>query len=224
MSGVNEKEIKTQERILHEIFEKKLGYTYLGNYEDRENNSNIEEYLLLSFLTKKYSEEISKKAIAELKKIAHNESKSLYEVNKEFYEVLKYGKGISLYVGEKDEKVYFIDYNDFSNNDFYVAEEVTVKGQNEKRPDIVVYINGIAVAVIELKRSTVSINEGIRQNLDNQDPRFIERFFTTVQLLVAGNDTEGLRYATQKLQLNIIYLGLKISMQLVNYMKYLKKS
>lgn len=198
MSGVNEKEIKTQERILHEIFEKKLGYTYLGNYEDRENNSNIEEDLLLNFLTKKYSEEISKKAIAELKKIAHNESKSLYEVNKEFYEVLKYGKGISLYVGEKDEKVYFIDYNDFSNNDFYVAEEVTVKGQNEKRPDIVVYINGIAIAVIELKRSTVSINEGIRQNLDNQDPRFIERFFTTVQLLVAGNDTEGLRYATTK--------------------------
>ena len=180
MSGVNEKEIKTQERILHEIFEKKLGYTYLGNYEDRENNSNIEEELLLKFLTKKYSEEISKKAIAELKKIAHNESKSLYEVNKEFYEVLKYGKGISLYVGEKDEKVYFIDYNDFSNNDFYVAEEVTVKGQNEKRPDIVVYINGIAIAVIELKRSTVSINEGIRQNLDNQDPRVIERFFTIV--------------------------------------------
>mgnify|MGYP006992146579 CR=1 FL=1 len=34
MSGVNEKEIKTQERILHKIFEKKLGYTYLGNYED----------------------------------------------------------------------------------------------------------------------------------------------------------------------------------------------
>ena len=61
MSGVNEKEIKTQERILHEIFEKKLGYTYLGNYEDRENNSNIEEDLLLNFLTKNYSEEISKK-------------------------------------------------------------------------------------------------------------------------------------------------------------------
>ena len=43
MSGVNEKERKTQERILHEIFEKRLEYTYLGNYEDRENNSNIEE-------------------------------------------------------------------------------------------------------------------------------------------------------------------------------------
>ena len=66
MSGVNEKERKTQERILHEIFEKRLEYTYLGNYEDRENNSNIEEDLLLKFLTKKYSEDISKKAIAEL--------------------------------------------------------------------------------------------------------------------------------------------------------------
>ena len=194
--GVNEKEIKTQERILHEVFGKKLRYTYLGNFEDRKNNSNIEEELLLKFLNKSYKEEISRKAIVELKKVAHNESRSLYEINKEVYELLKYGKGVSLYVGEKEEKVYFIDYNNFSNNDFYIAEEVTVRGQNDKRPDLVVYINGIAIAVIELKRSTVSINEGIRQNLDNQSPQFIERFFTTIQFVVAGNDTEGLKYAT----------------------------
>lgn len=196
MSGVNELEIKTQERILQDIFVNKLNYTYLGNYELRENNSNIEEDLLLKYLLKEYSEEIARKAIAELKKIAHNESKSLYEVNKEVYEILKYGKGITIYVGEKEEKVYFINYEEYSKNDFYVAEEVTVVGQNEKRPDIVIYINGIAVGVIELKRSTVSINEGIRQNLDNQSPKFIERFFTTIQLVVAGNDTEGLRYGT----------------------------
>lgn len=196
MSGVNELEIKTQERILHEIFEKKLKYVYLGNYEDRMDNSNIEEELLLKYLKKNYSDEIAKKAILELKKAAFNEAKSLYEVNKEVYNILKYGTGITLYAGEKEEKVYFIDYNDYTKNDFYVAEEVTVKGQNEKRPDIVIYINGIAIGVIELKRSTVSINEGIRQNLDNQSTRFIERFFTTIQFIVAGNDTEGLRYAT----------------------------
>lgn len=196
MSSVNELEVKTQERLLHKIFEEKLDYTYLGNFEDRENNSNIEEELLLKYLVKKYSEELARKAIAELKKVAHNETKSLYEVNKEVYELLKYGKGITLYVGQKEEKVYFIDYEDFSNNDFYVAEEVTYRGQNEKRPDIVIYINGIAIGVIELKRSTVSINEGIRQNLDNQKPIFIERFFTTVQFIVAGNDSEGLKYAT----------------------------
>ncbi len=196
MSNVNKLEIETQDRILHKIFEEKLKYTYLGNFEDRENNSNIEEDLLLKFLVKKYSEEIARKAIAELKKVAHNETRSLYEVNKEVYNMLKYGIGVTLYVGEKEQKVYFIDYEDYTNNDFYVAEEVTVEGQNEKRPDIVIYINGIAIGVIELKRSTVSINEGIRQNLDNQKAIFIERFFTTIQFVLSGNDTEGLKYAT----------------------------
>lgn len=196
MSNVNELEIVTQDRIVHKIFEEKLNYTYLGNFEDRKNNSNIEEKLLLKFLIKKYPEEIAKKAIAELKKVAHNETRSLYEVNKEVYNMLKYGTGITLYVGEKEQKVYFIDYEDYTNNDFYIAEEVTVEGQNEKRPDIVIYINGIAIGVIELKRSTVSINEGIRQNLDNQKALFIERFFTTIQFVIAGNDTEGLKYAT----------------------------
>lgn len=198
MSNVNELETVTQDRIVHKIFEEKLKYTYLGNFENRQNNSNIEEELLLKFLLKKYTKDIAEKAIAELKKVAHNETRSLYEVNKEVYNMLKYGTGVTLYVGQKEQKVYFIDYKDYTNNDFYVAEEVTIEGQNEKRPDIVVYINGIAIGVIELKRSTVSINEGIRQNLDNQKEMFIERFFTTIQFVIAGNDTEGLKYATTK--------------------------
>ena len=56
------------------------------------------------------------------------------------------------------------------------------------------YVNGIAIGVLELKRSTVSVAQGIRQNLDNQKREFIRSFFTTVQLVLAGNDTEGLRY------------------------------
>ena len=79
-------------------------------------------------------------------------------------------------------------------NDFAVAEEVTVAGKNTKRPDIVLYVNGIAIGVLELKRSTVSVAEGIRQNLVNQKRDFIQPFFSTVQLVMAGNDTEGLRY------------------------------
>jgi len=196
MSNVNELEVVTQDRIIHKIFEKRLDYIYLGNFEDRENNSNIEEGLLLKFLLKKYPEEIARKAIAELKKVAHNETRTLYEINKEVYNMVKYGVGITLYVGEKEQKVYFVDYENYLNNDFYIAEEVIVEGQNEKRPDIVIYINGIAIGVIELKRSTVSINEGIRQNLDNQKSLFIERFFTTIQFVIAGNDTEGLKYGT----------------------------
>ena len=55
-------------------------------------------------------------------------------------------------------------------------------------------VNGIALGVLELKRSVVSVSEGIRQNLDNQKKMFIQPFFTTIQLIMAGNDTEGLRY------------------------------
>jgi type I restriction enzyme R subunit len=55
-------------------------------------------------------------------------------------------------------------------------------------------VNGIAIGVIELKRSRVSIGDGIRQNLSNQQPQFNAWFFATNQLVLAGNDSEGLRY------------------------------
>ena len=73
---------------------------------------------------------------------------------------------------------------------------MTLAGEHNKRPDIVLYINGIAVGVLELKRSGVSVSEGIRQNLDNQKKTFIRGFFSTIQLIMAGNDSEGLYYAT----------------------------
>ena len=63
-----------------------------------------------------------------------------------------------------------------------------------KRPDIVLFVNGLALGMLELKRSTISVAQGIRQNLDNQKKIFIEHFFSTMQFVMAGNDTEGLRY------------------------------
>jgi len=120
----------------------------------------------------------------------------LYEANRAVYEKLRYGVKVRPGAGEHTETVPLIDWDDPSNNDFAVAEEVTVIGPNTKRPDVVLYVNGIALGVLELKRSTVSVAEGIRQNLDNQKKDFIRPFFTTMQLVMAGNDTEGLRYGT----------------------------
>jgi type I restriction enzyme R subunit len=99
-------------------------------------------------------------------------------------------------VGENTQTVWLIDWNNPEHNHFAIAEEVSITGENVKRPDIVLYVNGIAVGVLELKRSTVSVSEGIRQNLDNQKSDFIRPFFSTVQLIMAGNDTQGLRYGT----------------------------
>ena len=92
--------------------------------------------------------------------------------------------------------MWLIDWKNPEANDFAIAEEVSIKGENKKRPDIVLYVNGIALGVIELKRSSVSVSEGIRQNLDNQKKDFIRNFFTSMQLVMAGNDTQGLRYGT----------------------------
>ncbi|HEX9731458.1 MAG TPA: HsdR family type I site-specific deoxyribonuclease [Thermoanaerobaculia bacterium] len=77
-----------------------------------------------------------------------------------------------------------------------LAEEVTLKGNHERRPDLVLYVNGLAVGVLELKNSRVTIGDGIRQSLSNQQPEFNAWFFSTVQLIFAGNDSEGLRYGT----------------------------
>jgi type I restriction enzyme R subunit len=92
--------------------------------------------------------------------------------------------------------VHLIDWAHPENNDFALAEEVTLKGGHERRPDLVLYLNGIAVAVIELKRGSVEVADGIRQLITNQEAIFNQRFFPTVQLLLAGNDTQGLRYGT----------------------------
>lgn len=101
-------------------------------------------------------------------------------------------------VTEKKKMVHLIDWANPMENDFQIAEEVTIQGASDRRPDLVVYVNGIALAVIELKRSTVSAHEGIRQNIRNQQDGYIPRFFTTIQLLFAGNDTEGLHYGVIK--------------------------
>ena len=97
-------------------------------------------------------------------------------------------------VGEQTETVWLVDWPKPDNNDFGVAEEVTVLGVHTKRPDVVLYVNGIAAGVLELKPSIVSVTEGIRQNLDSQKKDFLRSFYTTVQLVMAGNETEGLRH------------------------------
>ena len=196
MSTVGQRERATQNRVV-KLFHKHLGYSCLGNWEERANNSNIEEGLLRSFLKRQgYSDALIDKALYELKKVAEDQTRSLYDINKGVYSLLRYGVKVKLDIGENHETVRLIDWGHPLENDFAIAEEVTVKGEHTKRPDVVLYVNGIALGVLELKRSIVSVSEGIRQNLDNQKQIFIRPFFTTMQLIMAGNDTEGLRYAT----------------------------
>lgn len=192
---VGQLERKTQNRIVR-LFQNRLDYTYLGNWEERENNNIEEEYLRAFLESRKYSPTLIKKAISDLKKSANRSNLSLYDLNKETYDLLRYGIKVREGLGENYKTVWPIDWENPEKNDFAIAEEVTIKGNHTKRPDIVIYVNGIALGVMELKRSIVSVSEGIRQNIGNQKEAFIKPFFSTSQLVMAGNDTEGLRYGT----------------------------
>ena len=196
MPHIDQIEKVTQNRVIN-FFKDKLHYTYLGDLHDSENENIIQERLY-SYLTGKggYSEKLASRAINMLVRASTNLQHGLYDANKEVYRLLKYGAKIKEDIGESEKTVFFINFNEPLKNDFAIAEEVTVVGDNVKRPDIVIYVNGIALAVIELKRSSVSVSEGIRQNLTNQKAHFIENFFTTMQFCMAGNESEGLRYGT----------------------------
>ncbi|MFA6978571.1 MAG: type I restriction endonuclease subunit R [Ignavibacteriaceae bacterium] len=196
MTQIGDIERKAQNRVV-KLFKDKLHYDYLGNWEDRPNNSNIEEEYLTAYLKKKgVSPNLISKTLDRLRIIANNASETLYTNNKNFYTLLRYGVQIKEEAGQHHDNVELIDWDNPENNHFAIAEEVTVSGNHEKRPDIVLYVNGIALAVLELKRSTISIGDGIRQSIVNQQKEFIQSFFSTVQFVLAGNDTEGLRYGT----------------------------
>ena len=195
MSKVGQIERATQNRIV-KLFRDDLFYEYLGDWEERDGNCNVEEELLSKWLKSQgHDDKIIAKVLFEVNKAkAVGGNRSLYDANREIYGLLRYGAKVRPDVGKQHETVQLINWKDPTNNDFAIAEEVTVHGENEKRPDIVLYVNGVALGVVELKRSVVSVAEGIRQNLDNQKKEFIRHFFATIQLIIAGNDTEGVRY------------------------------
>ena len=199
MHIIRETEKDTQKRVI-EFFQDALNYTYLGNWADSaDENSNIIPEDLADWLRKQNDPNITNKAVYQLQQAAKiGGSRTLYEANFEVYELLRYGVKVQPDVSEQHKTVWLIDWKNPENNDFGIAEEVALRGKNNKRPDLVLYINGIAIGVLELKRSIVSISEGIRQNLANQTGTFIEWFFSTVQLVMAGNETEGLRYGVIK--------------------------
>lgn len=195
MANINPVERETQDRLIRHLTSN-LGYTYVGNRHHEPDNQNMDFERLQAWLAgQRQTPYAIAEVVRQLEKARHIPSGSnLYETNRQLYELLRYGVEAAPAEGKPHDTIDLIDWENPANNEFTVAEEVTVSGKHRKRPDIVLYVNGIAVAVIELKRSTVSVAEGIRQNIDSQKREFIEPFFTTVQLILAGNDTEGIRY------------------------------
>ncbi|GAB61196.1 truncated deoxyribonuclease [Candidatus Jettenia caeni] len=90
-----------------------------------------------------------------IKKVLRTFSVSMMENNESFHRILTEGIDIKFNVGEgksRTEKVWLIDFTNYDNNEFLAVNQFTiVENHNHKRPDIVLFINGIPLIVIELK-------------------------------------------------------------------------
>lgn len=195
-------ERSTQNRVIN-LLHDHCGYQYLGFKKESENTPIIFEILA------KFIKDTQGASPSEIDKVYRklevevnrcHDKDTLYQNNLNFYNYLRYGVNIQGDDGHA-KTIKIIDWNDTFLNIFSIAEEVTVRRNiqeyHTRRPDIVVYVNGMALGVIELKKSTVSVKDGIRQQIrNNKKDNEICHFFVPAQFLFAGNDSEGVYYGT----------------------------
>jgi len=201
MPGTVDTERTVQNRVIG-LLREKLGFGYWGNLKDQDNR-NINDAVLTDFLRDRQG--LRPNQIASVLARLHQAAQcatfdALYGANKEVYHLLRYAISIPGEPGKPGSQAWLIDWKNPQNNIFSIAEEVRVAtngGEHPyRRPDVCIYVNGILFGVIELKKATVNVEEGVRQNWRNQQEREIPGFFSTTQLLVAGSESEGIKYGT----------------------------
>ncbi len=195
-----------------------LGYKFIGREENLKlRGSKSSEVLFREILTKKLSEingyeykgkryKFSQssilKAVDELAGVSLNEG--LMIANEKITNLLLLGTSLEENLEDGTRRSFsfkFIDFENLQNNDFYVTEEFEVsrinqgEAQKHRRPDLVLFINGIPIVVIELKKSSVSLENGIKQLEKEQGKEEIAHLFKHIQLTIAANGSEA-RYGT----------------------------
>lgn len=191
----------------------KLGYQYLLPEEAERMRGNLHHVLLTTVLEEKlkelnsyeyqgqiyqFSESNIRQAIRDLDEPLTN---GLVKTNEVIYETIMNGRSYTEFLPDGSKKsftIQYIDWNNIENNVFHVVEEFEVErmdGRGTVRPDIVLFVNGIPFAVIECKKASISMNQGISQMIRNQGKDYAPQLFKFIQIVMSTNKNET-KYAT----------------------------
>ncbi len=144
-----------------------------------------------------FSEENIQSAIQKLKNVQYD---GLLRTNEVIYDLITLGTALEQTV-EGDSKsfnLHYIDWRNPARNVFHVTAEFPVersRSMETARPDIVLFVNGIPLAVIECKSPKVEIEQAVSQSIRNQGDEYIPKLFVYAQLLMGINKNNA-RFAT----------------------------
>jgi len=181
-----------------------LGYVYLSREDVKRQRESQSQYILRTIafdaLRKINGPNISGKSIRDEIFKAEQQIElgaGVFKASEEIYSLLLAGCGVSELIDGRrtSPQMQFIDWRNPANNTFHVCAEFELSEGADRRPDIVVFVNGIPFAVIENKKSSVKVAEAVAQMVRNQGRTETPKFFIFPQLLIATNGRE-LKYGT----------------------------
>lgn len=191
----------------------KLGFTYISPEECLEERGSLNNVILKNILRKqlaqinefeysgtkyRFTSENIEKAISDLDEPLTD---GLIRTSEKIYDSLMLGRSYLEKLADGSSKSFnmqYIDWKKPNNNVYHVTEEFSVDSwdkQKNARPDIILFINGIPLAVIECKTPLISEEQAIEQMIRNQGKEYIPQLFKFVQIVMATNKN-SVKYAT----------------------------
>lgn len=180
-----------------------LGYDYIPRREIAKHRESNGQYILRDIAfdalrrinDARVSDQSLVEAIADLERVKLDDG--IIKASESIYANLLCGRAVVEFIdGRKTSpQMRFIDWENPANNAFHVAAEFEISEDANRRPDIVLFVNGIPFAVIENKKPSVAVDTAVHQMIRNQQGGQTPRFFLFPQILVAAN-AQSVKYGT----------------------------
>lgn len=221
------------------------GWRYIhGSEVHRSLKKGVIEELLENFLRKKYSHLPEKTLREALQQFLYNIGGDLHHRNRDFH--IKLSKGIDIawkdeHGKEFFEHLYCIDYNNITNNDFLAVNQFSIEGKNSRRPDLILFVNGIPLVLFEFKN--LFDIEATVENAFNQIQHYIEdipqvfennaitvisdgqttmhgMFSSNMEWFAAWKSVDGKTIVEQDFELETLINGLLTPERLLQYIRF----